>query len=152
MFREKGWFWLYPVFYVLHLLDEYFFGEGFHLWFARAGVVLSEARWWILNLCFLALMLLVVFIIQSDTRHRWLGLILAMVALINGIAHILGSLYFGVLSPGILTGTLLWIPLGIFSLIKLKREVSTKKYQWGIILGLIANIMVPILAKIVSVL
>jgi hypothetical protein len=69
-------------------------------------------------------------------------IIMATTVLVNGLTHTMTSLSNGGYGPGVLTSALIWIPLGIFLLVRFKREVSRKRYLIGVAIGLGVNVLV----------
>ena len=138
--------WLFPVTYALHIAEEFWGREGFHRWIARiSGRSASPLVFWELNVTFLALMVLAV--AANARRPRgWILPALATVVIVNGVGHALGTAITGIYSPGLVTGTVLWIPLGVGTLVVERRRVGALALRAGIVAGLLVHAAVVAVA------
>jgi hypothetical protein len=119
-----SWGWLYPATYAIHLLEEWRGGEGFTAWMARAvGVELSAGRFLVWNVVALLLMSAGVLLTMRFKRLRWLLLAYGTAFLLNALSHLAASLYTNSYSPGLVSSLLLWLPLGAWTLLRLKPTV-----------------------------
>jgi len=69
-------------------------------------------------------------------------IIMATTVLVNGLTHTVTSLSNGGYGPGVFTSALIWIPLGIFVLVRFKQDLGTKRYLIGVAIGLSVNVLV----------
>ncbi|HTP29809.1 MAG TPA: HXXEE domain-containing protein [Anaeromyxobacteraceae bacterium] len=138
--------WLFPLTYALHIAEEFWGREGFHRWIARvSGRTASPLVFWVLNVTCLALMVLA--IAANARRPRaWVLPALATVVIVNGAGHALGTAITGIYSPGLVTGTVLWIPLGVGTLVVERRRVGARALGVGIVAGLLVHAAVVAVA------
>lgn len=133
--------WLLPITYLAHVAEEYFL--GFPAWVAAvSGVRLSPERFIELNTFFFAVMGLAVLIAMAIRPARVLLVPLAAIVVVNPLLHLGGTIITGRYSPGALTGMLLWLPLGLTLLARLRRELPRAALAIGIVAGLGLHAMV----------
>src|ERR671912_2575885 len=107
------WGWLLPATYSVHILEEWRGGEGFPAWFSRMmGAELSVERFLALNTYALVGMTLGVVSAVLFRQMRWLLVGFGAVVFVNALAHVGASALTRSYSPGLVSGTLLWLPLG----------------------------------------
>ena len=142
--RMEMWIWLFPATYVLHIIEEY--RGGFHLWLSRvAGVDLSRED-------FLAINVIALVVMTAGTAFAWVGVApglpsaFATVITINGLLHLSGSLLTQSYSPGVVTGMLLWLPLGVYGLRRSRRELALAQFAGGVIIGVLLHVLVSAIA------
>jgi len=131
--------------YALHILEEYAF--GFPAWAsAHTGLAFTGEVFFRLNATFLGVMTACVVAGMLFPPAQWLVLPLGTAVLINGTVHLVASLLTWSYSPGLVTGTLLWIPLGL-------RIIRAARHRWppagvraGILLGAGLHVLVPLSA------
>jgi hypothetical protein len=131
--------------YALHILEEYAF--GFPVWAeAHTGLAFTQDVFLRLNATFFGVMTACVVAGMLFAPAQWLTLPLGTAVLINGTAHLVASFLTWSYSPGLVTGTLLWIPLGL-------RIIRTSRHRWrpsgvraGIVLGIGLHVLVPLSA------
>lgn len=141
--------WIFDTFILagmLHVLEEYYYPGGFPDFMKRMSpafapfVTTSFAI--IINGLFLLLCIL-----ASIVGKKMLVFSLSIAALLftNGLVHILGSLRARRYAPGLITGVLLYIPLGItaYSLFWNLGELSINQGIFSLLLGL-AYQVVPV--------
>lgn len=139
------WPWLFPLTYAAHIAEEY--GGGFYLWLSRvAGVPLSRADFIALNAVAFVVMTAVVIAAVWRPETRWLMAALGTVVLVNGSVHVIASAATRTYSPGVVTGVLLWIPLGAFTLRRAAGDLSRRRLIAGIVVGLAMHAIVSALA------
>lgn len=138
-----AWGWLYPATYAFHILEELWGGEGFTAWLARvAGVELAARQFLGWNALALLLMALGVWLTLRYRHLRWLLLAYAVAFLLNALSHLAASLYTLSYSPGLLSGLLLWLPLGAFALLRFRQTISRRGRRAGLIVGLLMHCVV----------
>lgn len=131
--------------YALHIVEEYTF--GFPAWAeAHTGLAFTPEVFLRLNATFFGVMAAGVVAGMLFTPAQWLVIPLGTAVLINGTGHLVASLITWSYSPGLVTGTLLWIPLGL-------RIIRAARHRWpsagvaaGILLGAGLHILVPLSA------
>jgi hypothetical protein len=137
------WLWLFPLTYLIHVAEEYWVGEGYPSYILRVrGVHLSTTRFLMAHALGTVLMAAGIMLARRFNFPHLMVIIMATTVLVNGLTHTLTSLSNGGYGPGVLTSALIWIPLGIFLLVRFKQEVSRKRYLIGVAIGLGVNVLV----------
>lgn len=148
-FPEK-WAWLFPLTYVAHILEEYWAGEGFYRWIARfTNWEMPPAQFLFLNALAWLLMVAGILLLRKTSSMRWLIISYAVTVLLNGSLHLAGSLYTGTYSPGLITGLLLWWPLGIMTLVRFWKITTRRAFRAGILIGFIIHVALFLLILLV---
>ena len=131
--------------YALHIVEEYTF--GFPAWAeAHTGLAFTPEVFLRLNATFFGVMAAGVVAGLLFTPAQWLVVPLGTAVLINGTGHLVASLITWSYSPGLVTGTLLWIPLG-FRIIRAARQLwPSAGVIAGILFGAGLHILVPLSA------
>jgi hypothetical protein len=144
-----GRFWplVFPACYLVHLAEEYWGGEGFATWASRlVGADLTVDRFIIINvvgwsLIFIGSVLAIVLV-----RLRWLVIVFAALVLVNGLAHVLGTLASGSYSPGVASGVLLYVPIGALTLTRAHEVMAPDAFWLSAGLGALLNVVVFLVA------
>lgn len=137
--------WLFPLTYALHLCEEYWGGEGFPRWISRlADVSFTNQEFLVLN------SLAMVFMTVGATlifKHNWRWLLIALggVVFINGSLHLVFSIVTWSYSPGLISGVLCWMPLGLFTIYRQWTLASRPSFFIGVFLALGLHSMVSLL-------
>jgi hypothetical protein len=135
--------WLFPLTYAVHLLEEYFVGGGFPSWAQRAlGIQLSNREFVAWNAFALAAMCAGALLVSRYRRFRYIEIGLAIAVLGNVAAHVIGSLATLTYSPGLITGVLVWIPLGWFRLRTVFGHSSRRARVAGICIGVFVTAVI----------
>lgn len=141
--RLAAWGWLFPATYALHILEEVWGGEGFPAWLAHfAGVNLAGGQFLTWNIVALLLMTAGVVLAWRFRRLRWLLVAYAVAFLLNAFSHLAASLYTASYSPGLISGLLLWLPFGAWSLLRFRKTVSRRQQRAGLLVGLLMHCVV----------
>jgi hypothetical protein len=138
--------WLYPATYAVHILEELWGGEGFTAWLARvAGVELAAGRFLVWNALALLLMAAGVWLAVRFRHLRWLLLAYGVAFTLNALSHLAASLYTVSYSPGLLSGLLLWLPLGALTLVPFRKTLTRRGRRAGLLVGLLMHCVVLLL-------
>lgn len=138
--------WLFPATYILHLCEEYFAGGGFPLWAQRTlRLQFSDAEFVAWNAVALALMCLGAWLVSRDPRFRFIEIAVAVAVLGNVAAHVLGSVTTRTYSPGLFTGIVLWMPVGVHRLQRAWAASTRKGRVAGMYIG-VSVVLVTIIA------
>lgn len=144
-YREPALVWLLVASYAAHLVEEYV--GGFPEWFALIrGSPLPLEAFLAINAVGLAAMAAAA---RAATRREdlgWLGIGIATIVLLNGVAHLLASLVTATYSPGLLTGLVLYLPLGQFALVRAWHQAPTPCFWRGVTAGVAAHTLVTMTA------
>ena len=145
--RWVRWAWLFPATYGVHIFEEWRGGEGFPAWWSRlTGVELSVERFLTLNAYALAGMTLGVVLAAHFRQMRWLVVGFGAVVCVNAVAHLAASAATLTYSPGAVSGALLWLPLGAWTLARARRGLSHRDFGVGLAVGLLMHAAVTLLA------
>ena len=139
--------WLLPSTYAVHILEEYFGGEGLPMWlsdFINADI--SNLDFILINSVALSIVVLFSFYYSFIKRNNMLFLALTSLFFINGIVHLATSIYSYTYSPGTISGVLLYLPIGVFIFKKLQPSLTFSERSAGIGLGFLIHIVVVIVA------
>lgn len=140
-----SWAWLFPLTYLAHIAEEYW--GGFPAWIARFwGVESSNANFLSWNVGALVLMCVGVALVLATKSYRWLLVSFGTVVLINGVVHAVASIVTWSYSPGVISGLLLYVPLGLVTLLRAKRSVNARTMRAGLIVGVLMHVVVVLLA------
>ena len=114
-----AWPLLFPLTYLFHVAEEYWCGERFFNWASRlSGVSLTEQTFLAINAVAWSAMLLASLLALWLSAMRWVVIPLAAAVLLNGTAHLMASVLSVSYSPGLVTGLVLWVPLGAVTLVR----------------------------------
>jgi Protein of unknown function with HXXEE motif len=146
---DKGfigsWAWLFPAAYLVHIAEEYW--GGFPVWIARFwGVESSSANFLAWNGGALVMICVGVVLVLATESSRWLLVSFGTAVLINGVVHALASVATWSYSPGLVSGFLFFIPLGLFTLRRARRSVNARTMRAGLIVGVLMHAVVVLLA------
>jgi len=134
------WPWLFPITYLLHIAEEYCGGEGYSAYLLRLRAIqLSPSRFLLVQAFGLALMILGIILARRLQFPNLLSVILGAVVLANGLTHTLLSIAYAEYVPGLITSILLWIPLGMATLLGLRRMMREARYWICVALGVGIN-------------
>ena len=140
-----SWAWLFPISYLVHIAEEYW--GGFPAWIARFwGVESSLSNFLSWNGGAWIMMAVGVALVLRTKSYRWLLVSFGTVVLINGLVHAGASVLTRSYSPGLISGLLLFIPLGAIALLRARAEVNRRTLRAGIIIGVLMHAAVVLLA------
>ncbi len=149
--RWVTWVWLFPATYAVHIVEEYFGGEGFPAWASRhTGLSFSEPRFLAINTVALIAMLICASLVSLIPAFRLLLATLGTAVVVNGLLHLATSILTRSYSPGLVSGMLLWLPLGGSAIVASYRSIPRKQFWAAVILGVLAHLLVTAVAIGVS--
>ncbi|HBB88750.1 MAG TPA: hypothetical protein DC047_14155 [Blastocatellia bacterium] len=135
--------WLFPLTYLVHVAEEYWCGEGYPAYILRVrGVQLSTTRFLVAQALGTVLMAAGIILARRFNFPHMVVIIVASIALVNGLTHTMTSLSSGVYGPGVVSSALIWIPLSIFCLVHFRNDLSRKRYLTAVAIGLAVNVLV----------
>ncbi|HEX8921687.1 MAG TPA: HXXEE domain-containing protein, partial [Pyrinomonadaceae bacterium] len=94
----------------------------------------------------LVMMTVGVSLVLKTKSYRWLLVSFGMVVLINGLVHAGASVLTRSYSPGLISGLLLFVPLGAITLRRARASVNRRTLRAGIIVGFLMHMFVVLLA------
>jgi len=132
--------WLFLLVYPLHIIEE-IRGVG-----AFRGINLSLKQFFTLSGAACLLMVIGILLAQRFRFPQLLEIVFGTVFLLNGLSHIINSVVIRGYDAGLITGTLIFIPLGVTSLVRLRNSMRRLRYLAGVALGLAAQGIITVLA------
>ena len=60
--------------------------------------------------------------------------------------HAGGTLLTASYSPGVVSAVLLWLPLGVMTLVRGHRVLAARSFRSGVLIGVVAHAFVPLIA------
>jgi hypothetical protein len=79
-------------------------------------------------------------------EYGWIATAIATVLFVNAFLHLLGSLATASYSPGLVTGVILYLPLGQLLLLRAWHQTTAPRFWRGVLAGLAAHALVGIAA------
>lgn len=132
--------WLFPLTYGAHLCEEIWGGDGFPAWLAHVrGTPLPWRSFVVLNAIGFTIMCMAVLAIHRRPQLRQLLGVLGAIVCTNAILHVIGTVATHRYSPGLVTGTVLWLPLGSWALRGVVKRFGIAALGPAIIGGLAAH-------------
>src|SRR5882672_10599388 len=112
------WLALFPISYLIHFVEEFWGGEGYHAYLFRLrGVHLSPTRFVAFQAMGFVLFVAAGVISRQLKFPEFMIVVLGGLVLCNGITHTITALWAGGYGPGLLSSVLLWIPLGALTMV-----------------------------------
>jgi hypothetical protein len=140
------WLWVFPITYLIHIAEEYWGGEGYPAYILRLrGVHMSTTRFLVAQSVGVVLVTIGVVLARRFNFPQMMLIILGTIVLVNGITHSVTALSIMRYGPGLWSSIFIWMPLGLFILVRFRNSVSRKRYWIGIAIGVGVNIVVGIL-------
>jgi dolichyl-phosphate-mannose--protein O-mannosyl transferase len=140
------WLWVFPITYLVHIAEEYWGGEGYPAYLLRLrGVHMSTTRFLVAQSLGVVLVTIGVILARRFNFPQMMLVILGTIVLVNGITHTVTALSIMSYGPGLWSSIFIWMPLGIFTLLRFRKDVSTNKYWTAIAIGVGVNVVVGIL-------
>jgi hypothetical protein len=140
------WLWVFPITYLIHVAEEYWVGEGYPAYILRLrGVHMSTTRFLVAQGVGVVLVTIGVILGRHFKFPRMMLIILGAIVLGNGITHTVTALSIMSYGPGLWSSIFIWMPLGLFTLLRFRNGVATKQYWTAIAIGVGVNVVVGIL-------
>ena len=140
------WSWLFPLSYLIHIAEEYWGGEGYPAYILRLrGVHMTTTRFLLAQGIGVVLVTIGVILARRFNFPQMMLVILGAIVLVNGITHTVTALSIMSYGPGLWSSIFVWMPLGIFTLIRFRKGITTKKYWVAVAIGVGVNVVVGIL-------
>ena len=119
--------WLFPLVYLAHLLDERFYGEGTAAWStAHAGIDFSNDAWLAVNVASLLVMTIAAWAMDRGRLPAWVALTLAGHLLLHAFMHVAGTLARSSVFPGVGTSVLICLPFASFVIARAWRRFEPR--------------------------
>ena len=131
--------WAFVPVYFLHLLDERFWGVGTANWAtAHTPFYFTNFAWLWINVPSMLAVVSVVVLIARRVFPEWAVVALAVHLSLHAVTRIGGTLVFVSVSPGVVSGLLLCLPLALWSLVHGYRELPRRALRSGVIAGVLS--------------
>jgi hypothetical protein len=131
-YRDPALLWLFVPAYAIHLAEEFWAGPGLPAWIALlAGSRLPVSAFIAINA---VAMILLVAGVRAATRTEsagWIVVAIATIVALNAVLHLLGSLVTGTYSPGMVSGVVVYLPLGMLTLIRAAHQQEPAAFARG---------------------
>lgn len=142
------WSLMFPVTYFFHILEEYYGGEGYSAYLLRLrGIHFSPTRFLLVQTIGLTLMIVGIILARRLRFPNQLSVILGALTLVNGLTHVILSLVYAEYVPGLITSLILWIPLGLATLVSLKPTLRESRYWLCITVGVGINGIIELITS-----
>ena len=128
---------LYPVAYLLHLIDERYYWIGtadFSTQFF--GVYFTNEAWWAVNVPSLVIVTVTAILVVRQVWPQWLAVALATHVALHGVMRVPTSAWMLTIAPGLISGLVLCIPLSVFTLIWGWSALRRTQFRNGILVGI----------------
>ena len=150
----KHWLSLFPVVYLVHLLDERFFGDGTAAWATQhMDVNLTNDAWLVINVVWFCGLSLVTWLVSQGRLPEWVVVSLATHLLVHSVTRVWGSAVFAGWSPGVLSGVTICLPWAAVTLIRVNPVLSRRQLVAGVACGVLSLqplwdfVMLPLLNR-----
>lgn len=141
------WLWFFLFTYLLHIAEEYWGGDGYSAYLSRTkGVDLTSRRFLFMTGIGLVLIIVGIPLAYTFGFPQLMMVILGTVFLINGVSHTISGVVTARYNPGLLSGMLIWIPLGIVTLVQLRERMSVARYLTAVAVGVGIQVVVSLLS------
>ena len=140
--------WLFPLAYLIHVTEEYLGGGALQTTTDAnlKGVNLTPSQFLVINVIAFLLFLLLIFLAQKFKFPDWLLVCLGTIMFINAISHTVSTVVRAEYNPGLITGLLIFMPLGVIALTGLKARMSAQRYLMAMVVGIATHGVVTLLA------
>jgi len=134
------WTWLVPIAFTIHVVEEAFGGDGLMEWMAAGGGVdWSLVEFLGANMVGLGVLCLAAWAARRWEAWRWPLVSGVTIFIANGIWHAAICVMTRSYIPGVLTGLLLYIPVGGFVIFRLRNQIPPGVYIFAIFVGMVIH-------------
>jgi uncharacterized membrane protein len=134
------WLWLFPLTYFVHAIEEVA-GLG-----APHGINVSLTVFLILSTIAWLLMVCGIALAQRLGFPQFMAVCLGATVFLNGLSHLVNSVIYLRYDAGVISGTLVFIPLGLATLIGLRNSMRRQRYFTGVLVGIVIQAVALIIA------
>jgi Protein of unknown function with HXXEE motif len=138
---ESHRLWLFVLVYPLHVLEE-IRGVG-----VSHGINLSLKQFFALTGAGCLLLVVGILLAQRFRFPQLLEIVFGTVFVLNGLSHIINCVVIHGYDAGVITGTLILLPLGLTSLIRLRNSMRWPRYSVGVAFGLVGQGIITVIAS-----
>lgn len=142
----KFWPWLFPITYLIHIAEELNGGAGYSAYLERLrGIHITPGRFMLAHGIGVVLMVIGIVVARQLKFANFFNVVLGTTVLINGFTHTIQTVVHGEYVPGLVTGLLIWLPLGVVTLVRFNGTMSRSRFGLAMALGAGINILVELL-------
>lgn len=138
--RSHRWLWLFPLAYFVHAIEEVA-GVG-----APHGINVSLTAFLILSTAAWLLMTGGIVLALRFGFPQFMAVCVGTAVFLNGLSHIINSVVYLRYDAGVISGTLIFIPLGLATLIGLRNRMRSQRYISGVLVGIVIQGVALIIA------
>ncbi len=139
--------WLFPVAHAIHAVEEFLGGAGLSLApQPMRGFNLTPGQFIVLNGLALPVLIFAFYTARRRGFPQLLMLIIGSIMLVNGLLHLLTSIRTSAYTPGLITSPLVFIPLGVWTLLSLWGDMRWQRYWAGLALGGGMHVLISLVA------
>lgn len=136
-----------PSAYLIHLLEEYFGGVGFPHWFSNLlNISLTPENFILINAFGFSATLIITILYNLDKANDFIIAVLGTLFFVNGIVHLLATLFSATYSPGTITGVIIYIPLGILIFKMIFPRIKKEQRMLCFVTAIVVQIIVALIA------
>jgi hypothetical protein len=136
-YRDGGLLWPLVAAYAIHVAEEWF--TGFPAWVANiVSRPMPADAFLIINAIAMLLMVIGVRAAIRDERNGWIAVTIATIAIVNTFAHVGGAILTRGYAPGLASAIILYVPLGILTLIR-AFDQAPGQITRGVVTGLLLH-------------
>ena len=129
----------FPPTYLVHLIDERFWGPGTANWAtANSFLYFTNEAWLWVNAPSMLAVLAVTILVSQRRIPEWAGLALGVHVGLHGVMRIGGTLAYGTVSPGAATGVALCLPLALLVVFRGWHGLPRTEVLRGLICGVLS--------------
>jgi uncharacterized membrane protein HdeD (DUF308 family) len=141
------WLALFPLTYLIHFAEEYWGGEGYPAYLLRLrGVHLSRSRFVLLEIAGFLFIVVGAFLAYQLKFPEFMIALLGALVLANGISHSVTAIRDGRYGPGLFSSALVWLPLGILTLVMMFGHMSNVRFAIAVLVGFAIQGIVALIA------
>jgi len=136
----RNWLWLFPFAYFLHVVEEFRSVGPLH------GINVSIRNFLILSTAAWLMMTCGIVLAQRFGFPHFMGVCLGTTVFLNGLTHIINSLVYGRYDAGLISGSVIFVPLGLATLISLRNSMRRQRYILGVLVGVVIQAIALVIA------
>ena len=137
--------WLLPLAYFFHLADEYV--TGFPGWFSGIfKVELSLNDFIAINVFGFTATIIIVILYSFNKVNSFVIATLGVLFFVNGIIHIVATIFTVSYSPGTISGLIFYLPLGYLVYKSIFPLLPEKQRSFSVVVGIFVQIIVAVVA------
>jgi len=148
--KESGAIFLLCLFYAVHMVEEFSF--GFVQWGDRYFGSFDWTQNLVGNFIFFVCVFTACYLYyRNHARYLWAGMSVVMWILANSFIHISCTILGGEYSPGVVTAVALYVPGGVYFLVKWARQdlLTPRNVIFSFAVGGMLFMLIPTFARAV---